>query len=79
MNDNTAFLVVLFGKEWERFLVRFNPAGGRIKSRKLMRYQNGGDKILWIDGTGFENNTGKPCAVFHEEKVAWYVNVSMTA
>jgi len=52
VDDHTAFLLVPFGKEQERFLFRFDSASGNIKYWEVMRYRNGaGDKILWINGT----------------------------
>jgi hypothetical protein len=79
VDDLTAFLVVLFGKEQERFLVRFDPNTDKIKYWEVMRYQNGaGDKILWINGTWFVANQGSPWVSFDAEEVVYNVDVDVS-
>jgi hypothetical protein len=77
VDEETAFLLVPFGQGQERFLVRFAPGGG-IQYWEVMRYRNGvGDKILWINGTWFDD--GRPWAVFSAEEIVFNVDVSVTA
>lgn len=80
VDDVTAWLVVPFGGSHERFLVRFDPATDQIKYWEVMRYKGGrGDKVLWINGTWFDE--GAPWAEFNAEEVAYNVtvDVSLTA
>jgi hypothetical protein len=80
VDDDTAFLLVPFGGQQERFLFRFDPASGKIKYWEVMRYKNGvGDKILWINGTWFETNAGSPWAVWTAEDVVYNVDVDVSA
>lgn len=77
MDADTAFLVVPFGQEQERFLVRFDPTSGQIKYWEVMRYRGGvGDKVLWINGTWFDE--GRPWANFAAEQVVYNVDVDVT-
>ncbi|MDX1613403.1 MAG: DUF6544 family protein [Candidatus Promineifilaceae bacterium] len=50
VDEETALLVVPFGEEEQRFVVRFAPQSGRISHFEAMRYQGGADqeKVLWI-------------------------------
>lgn len=78
VDADTAILVIPFGGEQERFLLRFDPASGQINYWEVMRYRNGaGDKILWINGTWFDE--GSPWAEFDMENVVYNVNVDVTA
>jgi hypothetical protein len=49
----TAVLVVPFGEQEERFILRFNPETGMLDLMEAMRYK-GGDpnavKVLWLAG-----------------------------
>jgi len=52
VDDATALLVVPFGSEQERFVVRFDPATGRLWLMEVMRYKSTtGVKTLWINET----------------------------
>jgi len=78
VDSDTAFLVVPFGQESERFLVRFDPATGKIQHWEVMRYKNREDgKQLWINGTWFEGNAGKPWADFRAEEIRLNVDVDV--
>lgn len=50
VDAETAYLVVPFGEEEQRFVVRFEPETGRISHMEAMRYRSEADdeKILWI-------------------------------
>lgn len=55
----TALLVVPFGDQEERFVVRFDPASGELQHFEVMRYKGGeGEKVLYIDGIWFDD--GRP-------------------
>jgi hypothetical protein len=50
VDDAMALLVVPFGSEQERFVVRFDPATGRLWLTEVMRYKSTtGVKTLWIN------------------------------
>jgi hypothetical protein len=79
VDDDTAFLLVPFGMQQERFLLRFDSASGNIKYWEVMRYKNGvGDKILWINGTWFATNEGRPWAVWDVEDTVYNVKVDVS-
>ena len=50
VDDETAVLVVPFGNEEQRILVRFDPDTGLLLLMETMRYRDaeGGNKILWL-------------------------------
>jgi len=50
VDDETAILVVPFGEEEQRFLVRFDPQTGLLQLMEAMRFRDadGEHKILWI-------------------------------
>ena len=51
VDDLTAMLVVPFGQDQERFVVRFDPQTGLVRWTEVMRYKTAGPdsrKILWI-------------------------------
>jgi hypothetical protein len=50
VDAETALLVVPFGEEEQRFVVRFDPASGRARYFEAMRYRSEEDeqKTLWI-------------------------------
>ncbi len=74
VDDVTALLVVPFGSEQERFVVRFDPTSGRVQYSEVMRYKGGtGDKTLWINGAWFDE--GRPWAVWNVEDVVFNVDV----
>jgi len=74
VDDETALLVVPFGDEEERFVVRFSPTTGEIIYWEVMRYADGhGDKTLWVNGTWFDD--GKPWFVIDEEQVVYNVEI----
>lgn len=74
VDDVTALLVVPFGAEQERFVVRFDPVRGGVCYSEIMRYKNGtGDKMLWINGAWFDE--GRPWAVWNVEDVVYNVDV----
>jgi hypothetical protein len=74
VDDESALLVVPFGKEVERFMVRFNATGDAIAYWEAMRYADGmGDKTLWVNGTWFDD--GKPWFVIRESDVVLNVAV----
>ena len=74
VDDETALLVVPFGDEEERFVVRFSAATGEVVYWEVMRYADGeGEKTLWINGTWFEDGT--PWFVITEDDVALNVTV----
>jgi Family of unknown function (DUF6544) len=74
LDDETALLIVPFGKQQERFVVRFDPSSGQIRYWEVMRYKDGsGEKMLWVNGAWFDD--GRPWAVFDSEEVAYNVAV----
>jgi len=74
VDADTALLVVPFGAEEERFVVRFDPISGEVSCWEVMRYKNGtGEKTLWVNGAWFDE--GSPWAVFDSEEVAYNVDV----
>jgi hypothetical protein len=74
VDDDTALLVVPFGESQERFVIRFDPASGQVQYWEVMRYKNGsGDKVLWINGTWFDE--GSPWAAFNAEEIVYNVGV----
>jgi hypothetical protein len=74
IDEATALLVVPFGETQERFVVRFDPANGKVLYWEAMRYRNGlGDKILWINGTWLDQ--GRPWVNFVTEQVVYNVTV----
>jgi hypothetical protein len=79
-DDDSAMLVVPFGDEEERFVVRFSEVSGEIAYWEVMRYADGaGEKTLWVNGTWFED--GRPWFVIQEEQVTLNIDVdtSVTA
>lgn len=49
VDENTALLIVPFGDEEQRFVVRFDPQTGKLRLQEAMRYRDeAGDKILWL-------------------------------
>jgi hypothetical protein len=80
VDDVTAWLLVPFRDSYERFLLRFDPTTARILYWEVMRYKGGqGDKVLWVNGTWFDEGT--PWAEFNAEEVVYNVpvDVSFTA
>jgi hypothetical protein len=74
VDDETALLVVPFGAEEERFVVRFDPTSGKVKYWEAMRYANvEGEKTLWVNGTWFED--GKPWFIINEDVVVYNADV----
>jgi hypothetical protein len=74
IDNETALLVVPFGEQQERFVVRFDPNSGQIRYWEVMRYKDGsGDKMLWVNGAWFDD--GRPWAVFDSEEVVYNVDV----
>ncbi|HEX2951622.1 MAG TPA: DUF6544 family protein [Armatimonadota bacterium] len=52
VDDNTALLVVPFGREQEKFVVRFDPATGDLALMESMRFKAGNtEKTLWLNHT----------------------------
>ena len=51
VDDETAILVVPFGEDQQRFIVRFDPETGLLHFLEAMRYRDaeGGGKTLWIN------------------------------
>jgi len=51
IDDQTAVLVVPFGEEEERFIVRFDPETGRLHMLESMRYkaEDSERKVLWLN------------------------------
>ena len=77
VDADTAWLVVPFGEEQERFLIRFDPVNGGIKYWEVMRYKGGvGEKALWINGTWFDD--GRAWANFAAEQVVYNVPVEVS-
>lgn len=73
IDDETALLVVPFGNEQERFVVRFDP-NSRIRYWEVMRYKNGeGEKTLWVNGAWFDD--GHPWATFEHDEIVYNVPV----
>lgn len=74
IDEETAILVVPFGDEEERFVVRFSPTTGDILYWEVMRYADGmGEKRLWVNGTWFDD--GEPWFVIDEEQIDLNVSV----
>jgi len=76
----TALLVVPFGEEQERLVVRFDSATGKLQYVEAMRYK-GADaiaKTLWISGVWFGE---RPWAIWNVEDVVYNspVDTSLTA
>lgn len=77
VDNDTALLVVPFNESQERFVVRFDPTSGEVQYWEVMRYKNGtGDKVLWINGTWFDEGT--PWARFNAEEVVYNVEVDIS-
>lgn len=75
VDDATALLVVPYGLEEERFVVRFNETTGDIAYWSVMRYADGdGEKQLWVNGTWFDD--GQPWFVIDEFDVVLNVAVN---
>ncbi len=53
VDDETAILVVPFGEQQERFVVRFDPDTGLLQMMESMRYRDADSpaKILWLNQT----------------------------
>jgi hypothetical protein len=74
LDDQSAILVVPFGDEEERFIVRFSERSGEITYWEVMRYADGtGEKKLWVNGTWFDD--GRPWFIFEESDVIYNVVV----
>jgi hypothetical protein len=74
VDDETALLVVPFGEQHERFVVRFDPDSGQVRYWEVMRYKDGsGSKTLWVNGAWFDD--GQPWAVFNSEQVVYNIAV----
>lgn len=77
VDKDTALLVVPFGADEERFVVRFDQVGGGVKYWEVMRYADGeGDKTLWINGTWFDD--GSPWFVVNDVDVVYNVDVDVS-
>ncbi len=77
VDDDTALLVVPFGAEEKRFVVRFDPVSGQLLYWEVMRYANGeGEKTLWVNGTWFED--GSPWFMIREVDVVYNVDVDVS-
>lgn len=74
IDDTMALLVVPFGAEQERLIVRFDPATGKVQYVEGMKYKNPADttKTLWINAVWFGD---RPWAAFNIEDVAYNVDV----
>lgn len=80
IDKESAILVVPFGNDEDRFVVRFGADGSEIAYWETMRYANGeGEKTLWVNGAWFDD--GKPWFVVLEEDVVVNIPVdtSVTA
>lgn len=78
VDDTTAWLIVPFGEEEDRFLVRFDPVTGGVRYWETMRYKDGaGEKQLWINGTWFDD--GRPWLMLADQDVVYNVKVDTTA
>jgi hypothetical protein len=76
VDDDTALLVVPFGAEEERFVVRFDPVSGKVLTWDVMRYANGeSEKTLWVNGTWFED--GSPWFMIRKIDVVYNVDVDV--
>lgn len=74
VDSATALLVVPFGAEEERFVVRFDPDTGALRHFEVMRYKGGeGEKVLYIDGIWFDD--GKPWIRAEIDEIAINVTV----
>ncbi|NTV64049.1 MAG: hypothetical protein HGA65_11010 [Oscillochloris sp.] len=59
VDDETAILVVPYGDELQRFVMRFDPVSGKLLYFETMRYKGSdGEKILYVNGTWSDD--GKP-------------------
>ena len=89
VDETTALLVVPFGAEQERFVVRFDQKTGLLRFSEVMRYRGKEpSKILWITETrtdGMSSATwldqGSPWLILRIEDVVYNtpVNVSLAA
>jgi hypothetical protein len=75
IDDATALLVVPFGEQHERLVVRFDPATGAMQYVEAMRYKGVHDpaKTLWISGIWMDEGT--PWATWTIEDRAFNVPV----
>lgn len=74
VDDATALLVVPFGHEEERFVVRFDSATGDVQHFEVMRYKSGdGEKVLYIDGMWMDD--GAPWIKVAIDEIALNVDV----
>jgi hypothetical protein len=62
VDDATALVAVPFGQDQERFVVRFDPATGRLWLMEALRYKGAtGVKTLWInEARGWTTRGGQP-------------------
>lgn len=81
VDDATALLVVPFGEEEERYVVRFNPDSGLIDWFESMRYhgESSTEKVLWLNRTSlWEMRNGKPAlktgeAIWMDDGKPWAI------
>jgi hypothetical protein len=77
VDQDTALLVVPFGDDMERFVVRFDPISGKLLYWEVMRYATiEGEKTLWVNATWFED--GRPWFIVREDDVVYNVPVDMS-
>ena len=74
IDDATALLVVPFGEQQERLVVRFDPTTGKLQYVEAMKYKNATDttKTLWVNAVWFGD---RPWAAFTVEDIAYNVDV----
>lgn len=74
VDDETALLVVPFGSEEQRFVMRFDPASGELRYFETMRYKDGaGEKILYVNGIWADD--GRPWIFFDHEESSFNIDV----
>ncbi len=73
VDESTALLLVPFGRQTERFVVRFDPVTALPLMLESMRYKNAADdgKTLWLnEALGWETLAGQP--VLTDSALTWF-------
>lgn len=73
LDDETAMLVLPFGKKQQRVLARFDPESGELRYFEAMKYRSAKSKVLWVNGIWFDQ--GKPWISMNTEDTLYNVPV----
>lgn len=73
IDDETAVLIVPFGEDEQRFIVRFDPDTGKLQMLESMRYkgEESEEKTLWLNDTRRWNSLGG-YPVLTEGELTWF-------